>query len=147
MDHLLDKHAFVIVARAAVDTARAVVTHATQARDALGIYIPMDCPEQRAVSDAHDALASAGVARDAAEATLREALAHAPWGTQPDGSFVTRTSTRVASVEHVSTLHAPHRGGRLAVVEDTRETHSGHRLRDVYARASARTAERDGVGR
>jgi hypothetical protein len=54
----------------------------------------------------------------AARAALREALAAAPWGPQPDGSFVARRSIGVASGRYVHTLLARERGRPLAVIND-----------------------------
>jgi hypothetical protein len=49
---------------------------------------------------------------------LSAALQHAPWGAQPEGSFITRRSRWIASSAHVSTLHAPGKQGPLAEVAD-----------------------------
>lgn len=62
-------------------------------------------------------------AHDAAQAALDAlavALGSAPWGAQPDGSFVTLHATQVGRSPTVATLHAPGRGGPLAVAEHYR---------------------------
>ena len=69
----------------------------------------------QSVSNAHYALRDAATA--ACEA-LAGALSEAPWGAQPDGSFVTRRSRFVASLAYQSSLHAPNRRGVLAASED-----------------------------
>ncbi len=53
-----------------------------------------------------------------AQDVLAAALAAAPHGAQPDGSFVTRRSTSVASGRYVHTLHAPAKQGPLVSARD-----------------------------
>lgn len=69
---------------------------------------------------------TACAAHEAAERSEREAanilaiaLQAAPWGAQPDGSFVTRqTAHQVASGRYVHTLHAPCKQGPIAEALD-----------------------------
>lgn len=49
---------------------------------------------------------------------LAAAIAAAPWGAQPDGSFVTRRSQGVSTMDRIHTLHAPNKGGPIAEARD-----------------------------
>jgi len=77
-------------------------------------------------------------AEHASTAALAEALAAAPWGAQPDGSFVTRQSTGVASGRYIHTLHAPAKQGPLAEAQDGERFGSGAYLRALRTREEAR---------
>lgn len=48
--------------------------------------------------------------------TFVDALLAANWGRQPDGTFITRRSTGIATGRYVVTLHAPGRQGPLAEI-------------------------------
>ena len=76
-------------------------------------------------------------ARERAQELLVAVLAAAPWGAQPDGSFLTRQSRWIASSERVHTLHAPGKGGPLAVVCD-HEHGGGSYLHALRTREEAR---------
>ncbi len=80
-------------------------------------------------------------ARDA----LAEALSLASWGSQPDGSFVTRHSLGIASGRYVHTLHAPNKRGPLAQAVDAERTDRVY-LRELREREEAwahRLAEKE----
>lgn len=78
----------------------------------------------------------------AARDALVASLAAAPWGRQPDGSFVTTSSFGIASGRYCYTLHAPGKGGPLAVVRDHAPDGWSHpsqfRLDQIRTRAEAR---------
>lgn len=70
-------------------------------------------------------------ARDASGA-LALALQKAPWGAQPDGTFLTRqTAYGVASGRYAHTLHAPAKRGPLAEALDP-EAWSAYQRGDVF---------------
>ena len=94
--------------------------------------------------EAADARAnSAAKARGAAHAALFSALEDASWGSQPDGSFVTRR-TALGGWRVVTTLHAPRKGGPLAVLDERSECGGSERLTtySVGEAATIRAAER-----
>lgn len=66
-----------------------------------------------------------------ARAALAAALDEAPWGPQPDGSFVTCRRASWSGWDYVTTLHAPGKGGPLAEVRQGR-------LREIRTPAEAR---------
>lgn len=75
-----------------------------------------------------------------AQNVLAAALALASHGAQPDGSFVTRQSTHIASGRYVHTLHAPGRGGPLVEAQDA-EGWTDYLAGVVHLKAFRTTAE------
>lgn len=79
-------------------------------------------------------------------AALLAALASAPWGTQPDGSFVTQRSCAAWNHTHgyVYTLHAPGKGGPLVEALCHRRGDAGRitELRTAQEARKIREAER-----
>jgi len=72
-------------------------------------------PQDLGVAAGHYACGEVSSARE----RLAQALSVAPWGAQPDGSFVTRqTAYSVASGRYEHTLHAQAKQGPLATARD-----------------------------
>jgi hypothetical protein len=67
---------------------------------------------------------------------LGERLRKAPWGPQPDGTFVTRRADHIGSSYHTSYLHLPGRGGVIAWAKDFRDA-------VIVSEAEARRARKE----
>jgi hypothetical protein len=111
---------------AAVDALARGVYSRTEALDAVAA-------EDGALCEAHRAAEQAE--RDATE-RLALALQQASWGAQPDGSFLTRRSTHIASGRYEHMLHAPARQGPLVEARDD-ERGCGVRLVAIRTRVEA----------
>jgi hypothetical protein len=85
-----------------------------------------------------EAFRAATLAAETAQASLVDALATAMHGAQPDGSFVTRQSTHVASGHYIHTLHAPGKGGPLVEAQDGERFGGPTYLRALRTREEAR---------
>jgi len=115
----------------AVETARAAGT----ARSILsGGTDETDDEDRRLVAAYYVAMRDLETANDA----LCAAIAGAEWGAQADGTFITITSTTVASGRYARVLHAPAKGGPLAVVTDRERWNTGCYLASLNTPAKAR---------
>lgn len=142
--HLLALHAEVLRLREAEVLAWAEVEKARSANWGLA--------ETKGRPVPYEAWRAAGDAAISTEEALRDAVAEASWGAQPDGSFVTRQALGIARAEQLHTLHAPGKGGPLVEVRDrvphqspfsivALRTHAEARAIREAQRANARDAQ------
>jgi hypothetical protein len=114
--HLMARWASVVKLHSEAERVRAIYEAARSAGT-----LTMDPANESVSVEWGDYLRLHDVLSEAHHALL-VALTEAPWGPQPDGSFLTRRSIGVASGRHVHTLHAPASGGPLAEAADSAYT-------------------------